>query len=76
MNWCFSKVGFLAFIAMVINCTAEIECKSQKIDVLLQKSYTVDEQKSPVLPGRRPGVRSVRVEVVKWGGDFYFYEIV
>ena len=51
---CFSKVGFLAFIAMVINCTAEIEHKSQKIDVvvvaaenslgyeiLLQKSYKV-----------------------------------
>ena len=28
---CFSKVGFLAFIAMIINCTAEMESKSQKI---------------------------------------------
>ena len=31
---CFSKVGFLAFIAMVINCTAEMERKSQKVDVV------------------------------------------
>jgi hypothetical protein len=30
-NVCF-KVGFLAFIA---NCTAEIECKSEKINVLV-----------------------------------------
>ena len=30
----FSKIGFLAFIAMVINCTAEMERKSQKIDVV------------------------------------------
>jgi ABC-type transporter Mla maintaining outer membrane lipid asymmetry permease subunit MlaE len=27
---CFSKVGFLAFIAMVINCTAGMDWKSQK----------------------------------------------
>ena len=26
----FSMVGFLEFIAMVINCMAEMECKSQK----------------------------------------------
>ena len=26
---CFSKVGFIAFIAMVINCTALTEWKSQ-----------------------------------------------
>jgi hypothetical protein len=32
---CFSKVGFLAFIAMVINCTAEMECKSQEIDFVV-----------------------------------------
>jgi hypothetical protein len=32
---CFSKAVFLAFIAMVINCTAEIESKSQKIDVVV-----------------------------------------
>lgn len=31
-NVCFTKVGFLAFIA---NCTAEIACKSEKIDVLV-----------------------------------------
>ena len=30
-NMCFSKVGFLAFIPMVVNSTAEMECKSQKI---------------------------------------------
>ena len=29
---CFSKIGFLAFIAMVINCTALMERKSQKIE--------------------------------------------
>jgi hypothetical protein len=32
---CFIKFGFLAFIAMVINCTAEMERKSQKIDVVV-----------------------------------------
>ena len=32
---CFSKIGFLVFIAMVINCTAGIECKSQKIEVVV-----------------------------------------
>ena len=31
----FSKVGFLVFIAMVINCNTETECKSQKIDVVV-----------------------------------------
>jgi signal transduction histidine kinase len=29
-NLSFSKVNFLAFIAMVINCTSEMERKSQK----------------------------------------------
>ena len=51
-NMYFSKVEFLALIALVINCTAEMERKSQKIPVvvaaaekyvgvqdLLQKSY-------------------------------------
>ena len=32
---CFSKIGFLAFIAMVINCTAGMERKSQKIEVVV-----------------------------------------
>ena len=32
-NMCFSKVVFLAFMTMVDNCTAGIECKSQRIDV-------------------------------------------
>ena len=32
---CFSKVVFLAFIATVINCTAEMESESQKIDVVV-----------------------------------------
>jgi hypothetical protein len=32
---CFSKVAFLAFIAMVIYCTAEMECKSLKIYVVV-----------------------------------------
>ena len=31
---CFSKVGFLAFLAMVINCTAGMERKSQKIEIV------------------------------------------
>lgn len=26
---------------------------------------------SPILPGRLPGVGSVRVKVVEWGGDFF-----
>lgn len=32
---CFSKVGFLEFIAMVINCTAQMERKSQKLKVVV-----------------------------------------
>ena len=32
---CFSKIGFLAFIAMVINCTAGMERKSWKIEILV-----------------------------------------
>ena len=34
-NMFFSKVGFLAFIAMVINCTIEMEHKWQKIDIVV-----------------------------------------
>jgi hypothetical protein len=33
---CFSKVGFLEFIAMVINCPSEMECKSRKIDAAVK----------------------------------------
>jgi hypothetical protein len=32
---CFSKIGFSAFTAMVINCAAGMECKSQKIEVVV-----------------------------------------
>ena len=32
---CFSKIGFLTFIAMVINCTAGMDCKSQEIEVVV-----------------------------------------
>jgi hypothetical protein len=33
---CFSKVDFFgAFMAMVVNCTAGMECKLQRIDVLV-----------------------------------------
>lgn len=31
----FRKIGFWAFIAMVINCTAGMEPKSQKIEVVV-----------------------------------------
>ena len=31
----FGKVVFLAYMAMVVNCTAEMECKSQRIDVVV-----------------------------------------
>jgi hypothetical protein len=31
----FSKIGFLAFILMVINCTAEMDQKSQKIEIVV-----------------------------------------
>ena len=34
-NMFFSKVSFLALLAMVINCTTEMECKSQKIYVVV-----------------------------------------
>ena len=39
---CFSKVGFLAFIAMVVNCTAEMDRKSQKIEVMVAAANTWD----------------------------------
>jgi hypothetical protein len=29
---CFSEVGFIAFIAKVVHCTAEMDGKSQKIE--------------------------------------------
>ena len=32
---CFSKISFLAFIAMVIKCTAGMERKSQRIEVVV-----------------------------------------
>jgi hypothetical protein len=32
---CFNKVGFLVFMAMVINFTVEIKRKSPKIDVVV-----------------------------------------
>ena len=34
---CFSKIGFLAFIAMVMNCTAGIECKLQKFVLVAEE---------------------------------------
>jgi hypothetical protein len=37
MNLCFSKVGFLAFIVMVINCTAEMLHKSQELQGVLNE---------------------------------------
>jgi hypothetical protein len=35
MNLCFGKVGFLVFIAMVINCATVMARKSQKIAVVV-----------------------------------------
>ena len=35
IEMCYSKMGFLAFIAMVINFTTRTESKSQKIDVVV-----------------------------------------
>ena len=34
-NMCFSKVGFLAFIATVVKCTAVMDGKSQQIEVVV-----------------------------------------
>ena len=36
---CISKVGILAFIAMVINCTAQMERRSQKIDLVAAETF-------------------------------------
>lgn len=36
---CFSKVGILALIAMVVNCTAELDRKSQKIELVAAEKY-------------------------------------
>jgi hypothetical protein len=78
---CFSKVGFLVFIAMVINCTTEMEPKSHKIDVVVaaaKKYLGVQGFTAGELQGRnsRPGVGSVRVNVVDWGGGVYLNELV
>ena len=63
---CFSKVGSLAFIAMVINCIAEMECESQKIDVMVaaEKMYLgiqdlTSEELQGVLRGGVPSSRAV-----------------
>ena len=37
----FSKLGFLVFIAVVINCTAEMEHESQRIDVVVAAAEDV-----------------------------------
>ena len=77
----FSKVGFLAFIAMVINCTALMEWKSQKIDVIADKYLSMRdfqcrmatgsfENRGSILPGRWLGVGSFRAKVVVWRGGF------
>ena len=52
---CFSKVGFLAFIAMVINCTAEMESKLQKIYVVVE------------VTGRYLGIRDLTPEELQRG---------
>lgn len=38
-NMCFSKVGFLAFIATIVNCTAEMDWNSQKIKIEAAEKY-------------------------------------
>jgi hypothetical protein len=67
---CFSKISFLVFILMVINCTAGIECKLQKIEVVVaavERYLGVRDLKSeelqgvlmwwcPILPGCWPEV--------------------
>ena len=35
INYRVRKVGFLSFIAMVFNCTAEMARESQKIDIVV-----------------------------------------
>lgn len=51
----FSKIGFLAFIAMVINCTAGMDQKSRKIEVAVASAELY------------LGVRDLRVTgCVKW----------
>ena len=41
-KWCFSKVGFSAFIAMVVNCTAEMDRKSV-IEVFVAAAFTAEQ---------------------------------
>ena len=51
---CFSKVGFLGFIAMVINCITQMEWKSQKIDLLIaaaEKFWDVTDFSAKELQG-------------------------
>jgi hypothetical protein len=72
---CFSKVGFIAFIAMVINCTALMQRKSHKIDVVVAaaekyfgvRDFNLDLQGvlrgGAILPGRQPSVGSFRAKV-------------
>jgi hypothetical protein len=77
-NMCFSKVGFLAFIAMVISCTAEMDGKSQKIEVVVAevekylglRGFTAEQMQQSVewwgsvLPERLSGVGLDRVNSV------------
>ena len=56
----FRKIGFLAFIAMVIHCTAGMECKLQKIEVVVAAAE------------RYLGVRDLTSEELQ-GVFFYFF---
>ena len=63
---CFSKIGFLAFIVMVVNCTAGMKRKSQKIAVVVAAAERyfgmrdlTSEELQGVLSGRVPSFQTV-----------------
>ena len=63
---CFSEIGFFVFIAMVINCTAGMECNSQKITFVVAAAERylgvqdlTSEELEGVLSGGVPSFQAV-----------------
>ena len=42
-NMCFRQVGFLVFIVMFVNCTAEMDRKSHKIEIVGLRGFTAED---------------------------------
>ena len=71
---CFSNVGFVAFIVMVINCTAGIKVTENSVVVagaekyLGLRDFIAEELRGH--QGHQPGVGLDGVKIVEWDGGF------